>query len=223
MTPMMVTTSSLRRTGVAENGGVGVEVGAPDGVAEDDDVLVAGLLLCGGEGAAEGGSDAEQGEQIGAGGDAADLLLCLTGVEGDHVEVVVGEIADGVGAVAPSEDVLDARGAGGVVGGEALEVDKASRALEGEWREEGGAQNGEHGGVRADAEGEDEGDAEGEAGGSSELAEGVAKVSCEGGERRVHGVGSWLRLLGAEGGSGVDGRGSAGGDEGGGEGRCPRW
>ncbi len=94
-----------------------MELGAPDRVAEDDDVLVAGLLLGGGEGAAEGGCDAEEGEEPGAGTDAADLLLCGAGVEGDRVEVVVGKAGDRVGAGAPGEDVFDAGRDRCVVGG----------------------------------------------------------------------------------------------------------
>ena len=141
----------VEANGLAEDLRIGVKVVAPDEIREKSDVAAAGLLLLGGEAAAERGCDAQGREEVFAGLDGVDLLLSVGRVEISWGAGVVGELVEGVGALAPDVEI-GCVGEGRIVtrGGDGS-LHKLAGAGVWEWAEEGGLKHGEHGGVGADS------------------------------------------------------------------------
>ena len=157
------------------------EVLAPDGVAEDDRLLVAGVgeaFKCASEAGADGGTDAKDVEEVGANELMADLLGTAVAFKkrtsvGGTVEADGFEGA-GVGPpllyVEPGNLGLTAAPSRLVDGNEVLRIavweDLKQNALD----------DGEHGEGGAEAECEGGDDCEGEGGGAAHLAPCVAEV-----------------------------------------------
>ncbi len=167
---------------LADDGGVGGEAGFPEIKADHGDgVGVGSAVVVFGEGAADGGADAEDGEVSAGdelGGDTLGFAVeAETGFIGEAAEhagedgVVVAEVVvhgPGDGVAAPVASVVVA-----VAG----EEDETLRLLDGEEAEEDLIEEAEDGGVGSDAEGE-RGDGDGgEDGGFGEGAEGEAEIA----------------------------------------------
>ncbi len=191
--------------GLAEDGGIAMELPLPDGIAEQDDLACSRERFVFMEEAAHQRVHAEHLEEIRSDTDAgegpgiavAGELEVVAGGEG----IVSGDV--GVGLVALAELCIGVNGigGGGPVAVEDLRTDpeQARGIAEGKRAQHERVDDAEDGDVGADAEREDEDGDEGEAAVAAQGAEGVAKILQEDVERGEAARGALLlaRLLDA--------------------------
>jgi hypothetical protein len=170
--------------GAAEGGRFGVEVGFPEGEAEDGDVVAAREGFGRVEGASEEGLGAQDGEELGGGVLGVDVGGFAAAGKGEVGGGADREAFKGLTLALPVEEVGEGYEVGVTVRLGLVERDDAVEVGDGERAEDDGVHDAEGGGVDADADGQGKDRREGEAGGFPELAEGIANVLQEG----FHGV-----------------------------------
>ena len=177
--------------GLADSGGIAVEIALPSAPGEDDFAVVALGGFTGEKGAAEEGVDAEDIEEIGFDVQAADDFR-VVGDRREAIAVVLeeGDAGESLRGGLPVEEVIgiDGQGAGKQFGQVFAQHDEAIGAGEGEGFEQDGVDDGEDGGDGADAESEGEDGGERESRRFAEGAGAEAQVLQEGWHEGLGGV-----------------------------------
>jgi hypothetical protein len=165
--------------GLADGGGIAVEIALPRAPGEDDFTVVAVGGFDGEKGAAEDGMNAEHVEEVGFDIEAADDFRVVSG-RGEAVGVVLdeGDTGEGFGIALPVEEMRGVVGqrAGGQLGHVFAQHDEAVGTGEGEGLEQDRVDDREDGGDGADAEGQGEDGGEREAWRFAESAGAEAQV-----------------------------------------------
>ena len=174
----------VKAHGFAGDVGVGVEGMAPQIVAEEQDVGVAGAIVPGRDPAAELRRNAEHGQKVGGDADAVEGIGCAAGAEVEEGIAIGSDVGEGgdaafdVGKVAQGRAPAILRAAFGPA---ADDLDEAAGVAPGERGEDDVADGAEDGGADGESAGEHENDGEGESGGAAHGAQEVAQI----GNRRV--------------------------------------